>query len=144
MVEVFSSNTRGHDWERREQTATQSRRRGQILQAPKKYELPTSHSSDKGYKNPILKAQTKPSGSCTVKTPSVSSSKESQSRLIKAILKASGKKFPNIKNGSLYFGMSRFTACSGLYQQERRDGPTHPGKMRKDTNLGSQHKLNQN
>ena len=40
--------------------------------------------------------------------------------------------------------MSRFTACSGLYQQERRDGPTHPGKMRKDTNLGSMCKLNQN
>lgn len=70
---------------RREHSTTESRRRGQILQAPKTCEPPTSHGSDKGYKNPILEAQTKPSGGCTVKTPSVSSSKESQSRLIKAI-----------------------------------------------------------
>lgn len=85
MVEVFSSNTQRRKRDGRGQAARGSRVRGQTQQTPETCEPRTSHNSDNGYKNPVLEAQTKSSGGYTVKTPSVSSFKESQSRLIKAI-----------------------------------------------------------
>lgn len=84
VVEVFSSIHRDAvGW--KGANRKRQRGRGETQRTPETCEPQTSHNSDNGYKNPVPQAQTKSSGGYTVKTPSVSSFKESQSRLIKAI-----------------------------------------------------------